>query len=255
MNAARNRRGGGYISSVAACARSGAAPAGQTDFSIIRSFGIPCYVPHGVRSIADKLNTTNGMMLNSLGVRRKIISPKIGRTWSRGIRDLCVQGRNGTLRQARWCRPHHRRGFVHALRTFSDANRVSSDHGLGSHVIEGESRMDTELEVTACRPVRNKLNPAFEAAWDPELRRPWHRQSLKIGENVSIESMQAFAAFEVARALSFWQQFAEIPNPSGRLQAEPIPEPSQKPRRSRHLRRRPRDLSTDVRKAKRPNLV
>ncbi len=47
---------------------------GETDHSIIRSFGADIYVPQ-FRTNSDKFNTVNGLFCNSLGIRRKLINP------------------------------------------------------------------------------------------------------------------------------------------------------------------------------------
>lgn len=39
--------------------------------------------------------------------------------------------------------------------------------------------------------------PLFEAAWQKDTARPWHRQSQKIGARTSVESTAAFVAFKV----------------------------------------------------------
>ena len=48
---------------------------GETDHSIIRSFGADIYVPP-FRTNSDKFNTVNGLLCNSMGVRRKLINPQ-----------------------------------------------------------------------------------------------------------------------------------------------------------------------------------
>jgi hypothetical protein len=47
---------------------------GETDHSIIRSFGADIYVPQ-FRTNSDKFNTVNGLLCNSMGIRRKLINP------------------------------------------------------------------------------------------------------------------------------------------------------------------------------------
>jgi len=48
---------------------------GETDHSIIRSFGADIYVPQ-FRTNSDKFNTVNGLLCNSMGIRRKLINPQ-----------------------------------------------------------------------------------------------------------------------------------------------------------------------------------
>jgi hypothetical protein len=47
---------------------------GETDHSIIQSFGADIYVPQ-FRTNSDKFNTVNGLLCNSMGIRRKLINP------------------------------------------------------------------------------------------------------------------------------------------------------------------------------------
>ena len=47
---------------------------GETDHSIIRSFGADLFIPK-FNTNSDKYNTVNGMMCNTLGIRRKLINP------------------------------------------------------------------------------------------------------------------------------------------------------------------------------------
>jgi hypothetical protein len=55
--------------------RKTSAPVGQTDFTIIRSFGADIFVPR-FRTNSDKYNHVNGMLCNTLGIRRLLINPR-----------------------------------------------------------------------------------------------------------------------------------------------------------------------------------
>jgi len=63
---------------------------GETDHTIIRSFGGDIFVPK-FKSVADKYNTVNGMMLNSYGLRRKLINPTKCKMLVRGYDGLCYK--------------------------------------------------------------------------------------------------------------------------------------------------------------------
>lgn len=56
-------------------ARRTSAPVGQTDFTIIRSFGAEIFVPK-FRTNSDKYNHVNGLLCNTQGVRRLLINPR-----------------------------------------------------------------------------------------------------------------------------------------------------------------------------------
>ena len=48
---------------------------GETDHSIIQSFGCDLFIPK-FKTNSDKYNTVNGLMCNSFGIRRKLINPR-----------------------------------------------------------------------------------------------------------------------------------------------------------------------------------
>jgi hypothetical protein len=52
------------------------AKAGETDISILKGQGLQVYVPSGNYGLSDRYNTTNGLLLNAKGVRRKKIHPR-----------------------------------------------------------------------------------------------------------------------------------------------------------------------------------
>jgi hypothetical protein len=55
--------------------RKTSAPVGQTDFTIIRSFGANIFVPR-FRTNSDKYNHVNGLLCNTVGIRRLLINPR-----------------------------------------------------------------------------------------------------------------------------------------------------------------------------------
>lgn len=57
-------------------ARKTSAPAGQTDFTILRNAGFQVVAPHQAPPIIDRINTVNGMMKNTLGISRYYIDPR-----------------------------------------------------------------------------------------------------------------------------------------------------------------------------------
>lgn len=57
-------------------ARKTSAVGGETDFTIIRSYGIETVAPKKAPSIADSINNVNTMMCNGKGERRVLIHPR-----------------------------------------------------------------------------------------------------------------------------------------------------------------------------------
>jgi hypothetical protein len=57
-------------------ARKTSAIGGETDFTIIESFGIETIAPSKAPHIADSLNNLNTLMLNGAGERRIIVHPR-----------------------------------------------------------------------------------------------------------------------------------------------------------------------------------
>ena len=57
-------------------ARKTSAPVGQTDFTILASYGFTVLAPDSPYPQADKINMVNAAMLNAAGVRRYFVHPK-----------------------------------------------------------------------------------------------------------------------------------------------------------------------------------
>jgi hypothetical protein len=83
---------------------------GETDHSIIRSFGADLYPPR-FKTNSDKYNCVNGLLQNSLGRRRALINPVTCPNLVRGLDGLCyVEGSN---------LPDKSKGFDHATDAYS----------------------------------------------------------------------------------------------------------------------------------------
>jgi hypothetical protein len=63
---------------------------GETDHTIIQSFGADLYIPK-FNTNSDKYNTVNGLLCNSLGIRRKVINPETCPILVKSYDGLCYK--------------------------------------------------------------------------------------------------------------------------------------------------------------------
>lgn len=71
------------------------APAGQTDFTILRSHGFTVFAPTKPYSVADKFNTVNAALCNKSGLRRVLVKKGTCSQLCRGWDGYCYKENTG----------------------------------------------------------------------------------------------------------------------------------------------------------------